>query len=341
MSGWAPYVLRPLVFTLPFDLQKDLEPVAFVGDAPFWILAKKNFPAENLTGFIAWLKANPGKASAGTTGAGGGSHLCGLHLQNTIGTSFQFIPYRGGAPALQDLVGGQIDFYCDLAANSLAQVRAGNVKAFAMMSRTRWPAAPDVPTGDEAGLPGLYISNWTGIWAPAGTPKPVIDKINDAIGAALADPQVRKRYEELGQELPAPGQHTAEALAEIPQGRSREVGPDHQGREYSAQLIGTQCPRAIRTVSLPDGTAIPGARPGHLGLGRRPQARAPSEIEALRLGLDLGMTLIDTAEMYGDGAAEELVAEAIAGRRDESSSSARCCPHNATRRGTVRPASAA
>jgi tripartite-type tricarboxylate transporter receptor subunit TctC len=225
VGGWAPYVLRPLVFSLPFDLQKDMEPVAFVGDAPFWILAKKDFPAENLTKFIAWLKANPGKASAGTTGAGGGSHLCGLHLQNSIGTSFQFIPYRGGAPALQDLVGGQIDFYCDLAANSLAQVRAGNVKAFAMMSRSRWPAAPEVPTGDEAGLPGLYISNWTGIWAPAGTPKPIIDKISAAIAAALADPQVRARYGELGQELPAPGQHTAEALRKFHKAEVDKWGP--------------------------------------------------------------------------------------------------------------------
>jgi tripartite-type tricarboxylate transporter receptor subunit TctC len=225
VGGWAPYVLRPLVFSLPFDLQKDLEPVAFVGDAPFWIIAKKNFPAENLTEFIAWLKANPGKASAGTTGAGGGSHLCGLHLQNTIGTSFQFIPYRGGAPALQDLVGGQIDFYCDLAANSLAQVRAGNVKAFAMMARTRWPAAPEVPTGDEAGLPGLYISNWTGLWAPAGTPKPIIDKIDAAVAAALADPQVRKRYQELGQELPAPGQHTADALRKFHKAEVEKWGP--------------------------------------------------------------------------------------------------------------------
>jgi len=225
VGGWAPYVLRPLVFKLPFDLQKDLEPVAFVGDAPFWILAKKNFPANNFSEFIAWLKANPGKATAGTTGAGGGSHLCGLYLENKIGTSFQFIPYRGGAPALQDLVGGQIDIYCDLAANSLAQVRAGNVKAFAMMSRTRWPAAPDLPTGDEAGLPGFYISNWTGIWAPPKTPKPIIDKINAAVGAALADPQVRQRYEELGQELPAPGQHTAEALRAFHKAEVEKWGP--------------------------------------------------------------------------------------------------------------------
>jgi tripartite-type tricarboxylate transporter receptor subunit TctC len=225
VGGWAPYVLRPLVFKLPFDLQKDLAPVAFVGDAPFWIIAKKNFPAQNLTEFIAWLKANPGKASAGTTGAGGGSHLCGLHLQSSIGTSFQFIPYRGGAPALQDLVSGQIDFYCDLAANSLAQVRAGNVKALVMMAKNRWAAAPEVPTGDEAGLPGFYISNWTGIWAPAGTPKPVIDKINAAIGKALADPQVRERYEQLGQELPAPGQHSAEALRKFHKAEVEKWGP--------------------------------------------------------------------------------------------------------------------
>ena len=110
IGGWAPYVLRPLVFSLPFDLQKDLEPVAFLADAPFWILAKKDIPAKNVTEFIAWLKANSGKATAATTGPGGGSHLCGLHLQNITGATFQFIPYRGGAPALQDLVGGQVDF---------------------------------------------------------------------------------------------------------------------------------------------------------------------------------------------------------------------------------------
>jgi tripartite-type tricarboxylate transporter receptor subunit TctC len=212
LGGWAPYVLRPLVFSLPFDLLKDLEPVAFVADAPFWIVAKPDIPAKDFKEFVAWLKANSGKASAATTGAGGGSHICGLHLQNTSGTTFQFVPYRGGAPALQDLVGGQIDFMCDLAANSLPQVRAGRLRAFAMMAKNRWDAAPEVPTGDEAGLPGLYISNWTGIWAPQGTPKAVIDKINAAIVAALADSNVHKRYAELGQEIPAPAQQSPEAL---------------------------------------------------------------------------------------------------------------------------------
>ena len=225
IGGWAPYVLRPLVFSLPFDLQKDLEPVAFLADAPFWILAKKDIPAKNVTEFIAWLKANSGKATAATTGPGGGSHLCGLHLQNITGATFQFIPYRGGAPALQDLVGGQVDFYCDLAANSLSQVKAGNVKAFAMMAKTRWPAAPDIPTGEEVGLPAFYISNWTGLWAPPGTPKAIIDKINGAVAAVLADPHIQKRYEELGQELPAPGQHTAEALRNFHKAEVEKWGP--------------------------------------------------------------------------------------------------------------------
>jgi tripartite-type tricarboxylate transporter receptor subunit TctC len=231
IGGWAPYVLRPLVFSLPFDLQKDMEPVAFLADAPFWLLSKKTIPAKDTSEFIAWLKANSGKATAATTGAGGGSHLCGLYLEKLTGASFQFIPYRGGAPALQDLVGGQVDFYCDLAANSLSQVRAGNLKAFAMMAKTRWAAAPEIPTGDQAGLPGFYISNWTGLWAPPGTAKAIIDKLNAAIGAALADPVVQKRYQELGQELPAPGQHTADALRAFHKAEVEKWWPIVQGAD--------------------------------------------------------------------------------------------------------------
>jgi len=225
IGGWAPYVLRPLVFSLPFDLLKDLEPVAFVADAPFWIVSKTAIPAKDMKEFIAWLKANPGKASAATTGAGGGSHLCGLHLQSNTGTTFQFIPYRGGAPALQDLLGGQTDFMCDFAANSLPHVRAGNLRAYAVMARSRWEAAPEIPTADEAGLPGLYISNWTGLWAPPGTPKPVIGKINAAVVAALADANVRKRYVELGQDIPAPAQLSPDALRAFHKAEVEKWGP--------------------------------------------------------------------------------------------------------------------
>lgn len=212
LGGWAPYVLRPAIYPLPYDLLKDLEPVALVADAPFWIVSNTAVPAKNLKEFIAWLKANPGKASAATTGGGGGSHLCGVHLQNTTGTSFGFIPYRGGAPALQDLVAGQVDFMCDFASNSLPQVRAGNLRAYVIMARHRWEAAPEVPTADEAGLPGLYISNWTGIWAPPGTPKEIIGKINASIMKALEDPELRKRYAELGQDVPPKELQSPEGL---------------------------------------------------------------------------------------------------------------------------------
>src|SRR5258707_137774 len=133
------------------DLLKELEPIAFLADAPYWIISKNAVPAKNLRELIAWLKANPGKATAGTI-AGGGSHVCGAYLQTSTGTSFQFVPYRGGAPALQDLVAGQIDFMCDFAANSLEQFRGGNVRAYAVMAKHRWQPAPDVPTADRDGL---------------------------------------------------------------------------------------------------------------------------------------------------------------------------------------------
>jgi tripartite-type tricarboxylate transporter receptor subunit TctC len=171
-------------------------------------------PAKNLRELIAWLKANPGKATAGTI-AGGGSHVCGAYLQTSTGTTFQFVPYRGGAPALQDLVAGQIDFMCDFAANSLEQFRSGNVRAYAVMAKHRWQPAPDVPTADEAGLPGFYISNWSGLWAPAGTPQPIIAKLNAAIVAALAEENTRKRYEDLGQEMPPVAQQTPQALRDL------------------------------------------------------------------------------------------------------------------------------
>src|SRR5438874_6091629 len=185
IGGWNTYVLRPAVFPIQHDLIKELEPIAFLADSPYWIISKNAVPAKNLAELIAWLKAN-GKATAGTV-AGGGSHVCGAYLQNSTGTTFQFVPYRGGAPALQDLVAGQIDFMCDLAANSLAQYRNGNIKALAVMAKTRWFAAPDVPSTDEAGVPGVYISTWHGFWTPKNTPADVVGRINAAAYAAMAD----------------------------------------------------------------------------------------------------------------------------------------------------------
>jgi tripartite-type tricarboxylate transporter receptor subunit TctC len=169
-------------------------------------------PANDLKGLIAWLKANPDKASQGTSGVGSAGHVGGVFLQNITGTRFQFVPYRGVAPAMQDLLAGQIDIMIDPPANSLPQVRSGNIKAYAVTAKSRLPAAPDIPTVDEAGLPGLYISAWYALWAPKGTPKYVIDKLNAAAVEALAVPAVRSRLADLGVELPPRDQQTPEAL---------------------------------------------------------------------------------------------------------------------------------
>jgi tripartite-type tricarboxylate transporter receptor subunit TctC len=192
---------------------KDLEPVALLPSNSLLIITKKTFPANDLKELIAWLKANPGKASAGTSGAGGGSHVNGVYFQNLTDTRFQFVPYRGTGPALTDLIAGQIDLMFDQASNSLGQVRAGTIKAYAVTAKERLPSAPDIPTVDEAGLPGFYTSTWYGMWAPKGTPKPVIAKLSAAVMEALADPVVQKRLGDQGLEFPLPAEQTPEALA--------------------------------------------------------------------------------------------------------------------------------
>jgi tripartite-type tricarboxylate transporter receptor subunit TctC len=161
IGNWASHVGAGAVYPVQYDVLKDFEPVSRLADAPLWIVAKKTFPAADLKELITWLKANPDKASAGTIGAGSGAHLCGLYLQNNTGTRFQFVPYRGGGPAMQDLIAGQIDFMCDFAPNGLAQVRGGTIKTYAVMSKTRWFAAPDVPTVDEMGVQGSMFPSGT------------------------------------------------------------------------------------------------------------------------------------------------------------------------------------
>src|SRR5262245_615691 len=153
IGTWSTYVANGAIYPLQYDLRTDFEPIALLPNAPLWMVAKANSPTRDLKELVAWLKANPKKASAAVVGLGGSGHICGIFFQMKTGTHFQFVPYRGGSQALQDLVGGQVDFACDLAANSLPLVRSGQLKAYAVMSKKRWFAAPDVPTVDEAGIP--------------------------------------------------------------------------------------------------------------------------------------------------------------------------------------------
>jgi len=211
IGNWASHIGASAVYPVRYELVKDFAPLALVTDVPQWMVARKSLPAANLKELLAWLRANPGR-TAGTVGAASGSHLCGIYLEHSAGISLQFVPYRGGAPALLDLVGGQIDIMCDLGANSLAMVKSGEIKAYAVMAKSRWFAAPDVPTADEAGAPGIYVSNWHALWLPKGTPAEIVTKLNGAVVAALANPTVRQRIEELGMQVVPPAEQTPEAL---------------------------------------------------------------------------------------------------------------------------------
>ncbi len=214
-GNWPTHVLNGAIYSLPYHVLNDFEPIALLVTESILIVAKKSMPPNDLKGLIAWLKANPDKASAGTTGAGGVGHVIGVFFQKETGTQFQFVPYRGLGPAMQDLVAGQIDMMFDTSANSLPQVHAGSIKAYAVTAKNRLAAAPEIPTVDEAGLPGFYSSNWRGLWAPKGTPKGVIAKLNAAVVSALADPTVRQRLADLGQEIPPREQQTPEALGAL------------------------------------------------------------------------------------------------------------------------------
>jgi tripartite-type tricarboxylate transporter receptor subunit TctC len=212
LGSWPTHVLNGAIFTLPYDPLIDFEPVALVSAQPLFIIARKTMPANDLAGFIAWLKANPDKVTQGTGGPGTASHVAGVFFQKASATHIQYVPYRGSAPAMQDLLAGQIDMMIDLAASSAPQVRAGGVKAYAVTSKTRSGAAPDIPTVDEAGLPGFYVTSWHAVWVPKGAPATVIGKLNAAVVDALAEPAVRKRLADIGQEIFPRGQQTPEAM---------------------------------------------------------------------------------------------------------------------------------
>jgi tripartite-type tricarboxylate transporter receptor subunit TctC len=225
IGQWGTNVAAGAVHNLPIDLLKDLQPVGLIATQPFMIVGKKNLPANSLKELIAWLKGNAGNVSVGTSGPGSPSHVAGVFFQNTIGGSFQFIPYRSAGLSTQDLVAGQIDMILDTPATSGPHVRNGLIKAYAITANKRSPALPEVPTVDEAGLAGFYFGFWHAIWVPKGTPKDVTARLNDALMKALSDPLTRKRLTDIGQELYPPEMSTPEALATFQKAETEKWWP--------------------------------------------------------------------------------------------------------------------
>jgi tripartite-type tricarboxylate transporter receptor subunit TctC len=211
-GDWGSHVANGAINTAQYDLLKELEPVALIANNSQVLLARKTLPANDLKSFIAWLKDNPDRATAGNSGVGSQNHIVGILFQNTTNTRIQQVPYRGDSLALQDLVSGQIDMMFTNPSIGLAQIRSGTVKVYAVTAKSRLPAAPDIPTVDEAGLPGFYTSNWRAMWVPRGTPKDVVSKLNQAATDALGDPLVRQRLADLGQEVFPRHQQTPDAL---------------------------------------------------------------------------------------------------------------------------------
>jgi tripartite-type tricarboxylate transporter receptor subunit TctC len=215
IGHWGTHVVNGAIYDLPYDLLKDLDPVAALPSNPQLIVTRKGVPAANLQELITWLKANQDHVSIGTAGPGSATHVAGVYFQNLIGTHFPFVPYRGTGPAMADLVAGQIDLIVDQASNSMPQVKNGTIKAYAVTAKTRLASAPDIPTVDEAGLPGFYTSVWFGVWVPHGTPQEIVAKLNAAAMTAMADPAVRERMEGLGFEIPPAGQQSPQALGAL------------------------------------------------------------------------------------------------------------------------------
>jgi tripartite-type tricarboxylate transporter receptor subunit TctC len=212
LGNWATHVVNGAVYPLNFDVLNDFDPVSLIVTQPEIVVAKKAMPADDLNGLIAWLKANPEKAVQGTSGVGSAGHVAGVLFQKLTGTKYEFVPYRGLAPAMQALLAGQVDMLIDVPASSVPQVLAGAVKAYAVTAKMRLSALPNVPTVDEAGLPGFYASVWYALWSPKGTPKEVSAKLNAALVDALADATVRERLVALGMEIFPPDQQTPEVL---------------------------------------------------------------------------------------------------------------------------------
>jgi tripartite-type tricarboxylate transporter receptor subunit TctC len=212
IGGPNHYVVNASVYPLNYDLLNDFAPISMLSNGPMLIMSRNSLPAKNLAELVTWLKANPDSVTFGTGGLASPPHVSGLSLQTVTGNKFQFVPFRGSAPALQQVLGGQLDIIIDQASAALSVAKSGSVRAYAVTAKQRLASAPDIPTVDEAGLPGFYVSIWQAVWAPKGTPKDAITKLNAAIAGALADATVQKRLAEIGQELPTKEQTTPEGF---------------------------------------------------------------------------------------------------------------------------------
>jgi tripartite-type tricarboxylate transporter receptor subunit TctC len=219
------HMLTGGLYALPFDLLSDLEPVIYIGSEPLLIAARKNLPVDDLKGLIGYLKANPDKASVGIAGVGAAGHLAGIAFQRETGTKFQFVPYRGNAPAMQDLLAEQIDFMMEPASNFRGLIATASIKPFAITGKTRLISSPDIPTAEEAGLPGFTASLWYGLWVPKATPKDIVEKLNATLREVLADPSVQRRFDELGIQISPRDRQSPEALRAFQKAESERWWP--------------------------------------------------------------------------------------------------------------------
>jgi tripartite-type tricarboxylate transporter receptor subunit TctC len=235
IGQWGTNVATGAIYPLQYDLLNDFEPIALIATQPFLIVARKTMPATDLKGLVAWLKANADKASQGNSGVGTPSHVGGILFQNAIGARIQMVPYRSAGLSMQDLVAGQIDVQLDTPAVSLPQLQTGNIKAYAVTAKNRLVTAPDIPTTDEAGLPGFYFTFWHALWAPKGTPKEIVAKLNGAAVSTLADPGIRAKLVDLSQEIFPREQQTPEALGAYQKAEIEKWWPVIKAADIKAQ----------------------------------------------------------------------------------------------------------
>jgi tripartite-type tricarboxylate transporter receptor subunit TctC len=235
VGSWSTGVVNGAIYNLQYDVLNDFEPVVLLPANPLFIAAKNTIPARNLSELLAWMKASKEDVLVATSGVGTSPHVAGIMLQRLTGARVQLVHYRGGAPALQDLLAGQVDVFMNQASIFLPHLGEGKIKVFAVLANSRLPQAPDVPTVDEGGLPGFHLSSWNGIWAPKGTPKDVVNKLNAAVVGALADPTVRRRFADLGQVIPPADMLTPQAFGAYQQAEIEKWTPVIRAAGVKAQ----------------------------------------------------------------------------------------------------------